>query len=141
MLHPTTLDPADRAAATRAAEAEALSAAGAFGATLRASPEFTALMAADRALSKDPAATSAIEAFQLRQAELRVELMMGVLPDAQRVELERLQQATYAVPSVTAYVAATAAFQSVCRETAAVVSAQIGIDFAANCRSAGGCCG
>ena len=45
-----------------------------------------------------------------------------------------------AVPSVATYVAATAAFQAVCRETAAVVSAQIGIDFAANCRS-GGCCG
>jgi hypothetical protein len=47
----------------------------------------------------------------------------------------------FAVPSVAAYVAATAAFQAVCRETAAVVTAQIGIDFAANCRSGGGCCG
>ncbi|MFH0750685.1 MAG: hypothetical protein V2B17_02500, partial [Chloroflexota bacterium] len=82
----------------------------------------------------------AIEAFQSRQAELRTELTMGILSDAQRAELERLQQAMLAVPSVASYVAATAAFQAVCRETAAVVSAQIGIDFAANCRS-GGCCG
>ena len=141
MLYPAIQDPADLAAATRAAEAEALAAAGTFGAALRASPEFTALLAADRALSEDAGAAAAIEAFQARQAELRIELMMGVLPDAQRAELERLQQAMLAVPSVATYVAATAAFQAVCRETAAVVSAQIGIDFAANCRSGGGCCG
>ncbi len=65
---------------------------------------------------------------------------MGILTAAQRAELERLQQAMLAVPSVATYIAATATFQAVCRETAAVVSAQIGIDFAANCRS-GGCCG
>ncbi len=140
MLYPATLDAADLAAATRAAEAEALTAAGTFGATLRGSPEFTALLAADAALSGDAAATAAIEAFGTLQGELRPEIMMGVLDDAQRAELERLQQAMLIVPSVAAYVAATAAFQSLCRETAAVVSAQIGIDFAANCRG-GGCCG
>jgi hypothetical protein len=66
--------------------------------------------------------------------------MMGILTAAQTVELERLQTAMYGIPTVAAYVAATDAFKSVCRETAVVVSAQIGIDFAANCRS-GGCCG
>jgi cell fate (sporulation/competence/biofilm development) regulator YlbF (YheA/YmcA/DUF963 family) len=141
MLLPTTQDPADLAATTRAAEAEALAAAGTFGAILRASPEFSALLAAEKALSTDAAANAAIEAFQLRQAALRVELMMRVLPAAQRAELEHLQAAMLAVPTVASYVAATAAFQAICRETAAVVSAQIGIDFAANCRSGGGCCG
>ncbi len=141
MLLPTTLDPAGLEAATRAAEAEALAAAGTFGAILRASPEFGALLAAEKALSTDAAANAAIEAFQLRQAALRVELMMRVLPAAQRAELEHLQAAMLAVPTVASYVAATATFQAVCRETAAVVSAQIGIDFAANCRSGGGCCG
>ena len=140
MLYPSTLDPADLAAATRAAEAEALAAAGTFGAALRASPEFTALLAANTALSADAAATEAIKAFQSRQAELRIELMMGIVPEVERAELERLQQAMLAVPSVATYVAATAAFTALCRETAAVVTAQIGIDFAANCRS-GGCCG
>ena len=140
MLLTSTQDDALLAAGMRAAEAEALAAAGTFGADLRASPEFNALLAADRALSEDSAATSAIEAFQSRQAELRAEIMMGVLQDPQRTDLERLQQAMLAVPSVATYVAATAAFQAVCRETASVVTAQIGIDFAANCRS-GGCCG
>lgn len=140
MLYPSTLGAADPAAATRTAEAEALAAAAAFGAALRTSPEFTALLDADRALSADRAAMAAIEAFQARQAELRVEIMMGALEDDQRQELDRLHAAMIGVPTVAAYVAATASFQAVCRETAAVVSGQIGIDFAANSRS-GGCCG
>ena len=65
---------------------------------------------------------------------------MGVLTAAQRADLERLQKTMLAIPTVATYVAATEAFSAVCRETAAVVTAQIGIDFAANCRS-GGCCG
>ena len=140
MLHPATEDQADFAAVTSAAEAEALAAAGTFGAALRASPEFTALLAADRALSEDAEAVAAIEAFNSLQAELRAEITTGALLDSQRVELDRLRGAMLAVPSVASYVEATATFQAVCRETASVVSAQIGIDLAANCRS-GGCCG
>ena len=140
MLYPSTQDPAGLAAAPRAAEAEALTAAGTFGAVLRGSPEFAALLAANDALTADAGATAAIEAFGDRQAELRTEAMMGILTAAQSAELERLQKTMYAVPTVAAYVAATEAFGAVCRETAVVVSAQIGIDFAANSRS-GGCCG
>ncbi len=140
MLYTSTQAPDDLAAATRAAEIDALSAASTFGAVLRARPEFAALLAASQAIAADTQAAAAIEAFQSRQEDLRIELMMGVLPEAQREELERLQAAMYAVPSVASYVAATATFQAVCRETAAVISAQIGIDFAANSRS-GGCCG
>ena len=140
MLDLSTQDPADLAAAPPTAEAEALSAAGTFGAALRASPEFAALLAANEALSADASATAAIEAFGARQAQLRTEAMMGVLTAAQRADLERLQKTMYGIPTVAAYVAATEAFGAVCRETAAVVTAQIGIDFAANCRS-GGCCG
>jgi cell fate (sporulation/competence/biofilm development) regulator YlbF (YheA/YmcA/DUF963 family) len=121
-------------------DAEALSAAGTFGAVLRVSPEFGALLAANDALVADAAATAAIKAFGDRQAELRTEAMMGILTAAQSAELERLQKAMYAVPTVAAYVAATEAFGAMCRETAEIVSAQIGIDFAANSRS-GGCCG
>jgi cell fate (sporulation/competence/biofilm development) regulator YlbF (YheA/YmcA/DUF963 family) len=138
MLDLSTQDAAALAAAPRVAEAEALTAAGTFGAALRASPEFAALLAANEALSVDAAATTAIEEFG--QAELRTEAMMGVLTAAQRADLERLQTTMYAVPTVAAYVAATEAFGAVCRETAAIVTAQIGIDFAANSRS-GGCCG
>jgi len=140
MLDLSTQDSAGLAAAPRAAEAEALTAAGTFGAALRASPEFAVLLAADAVLSANAEATAAIEAFGTRQAELRTEVTMGILTDAQRADLERLQKAMLGVPSIASYVSATAEFQAACRETAAVVSAEIGIDFAANCRS-GGCCG
>ena len=140
MLDLSTQDSAELAVGQRAAEAEALTAAGTFGAALRASPEFGALLAANDALTADAGATAAIEAFADRQAELRTEAMMGILTAAQRAELERLQKTMYAIPTVASYVAATEALGAVCRETAVVVSAQIGIDFAANSRS-GGCCG
>ncbi len=140
MLDLSTQEPAGIAAAPPTAEAEALGAAGTFGAALRASPEFAALLAANDSLSADVRATEAIDAFGARQAELRTEAMMGVLTAAQRADLERLQKTMLDVPTVATYVAATEAFGAVCRETAAVLSAQIGIDFAANCRS-GGCCG
>ncbi len=132
--------PSPTQAAIRAAEADALLAAGAFGGALRASPEFTRLALAGDALSGDPIATAAIDAVQKRPAEQRVQLMFGTLDDAQRAGLESLQAAMLACPSVAAYLTAQADFQAVCRETSAVVSDQIGIDFAANCR-AGGCCG
>lgn len=140
ILSPSTQAEAVGAAGMEASEAEAFLAAGTFGAGLRASPEFAGLMAAERTLSADAEATAAIEAFGALQAQLRVEIALGVLRDDQRTELDRLREAMIAIPSVASYVAATAAFEGVCRETAAVVSAQIGIDFAANCRS-GGCCG
>ncbi|MGZ8514820.1 MAG: YlbF family regulator [Candidatus Limnocylindrales bacterium] len=140
ILSPSTQADAVGAAGMEAAEAEAFLAAGTFGAALRASPEFSDLMAAERTLSADAEATAAIEAFGALQAELRVEIAVGAITDDKRIELDRLRERMTAIPSVASYVAATAAFESVCRETAAVISAQIGIDFAANCRS-GGCCG
>lgn len=140
MLRPRVADAAEIEAAMQAAEADALLAAGTFGAVLRASPEFTRFALAGDTLTADAEATAAIEAFGRRRVELRMQLLFGTLDGAQREELERLEAAVIACPSVTAYVAAQNAFQAVCRETAAVISAQIGIDFAADCRS-GGCCG
>ena len=122
------------------AEAEALAAASAFGAALKASKEFAELVAADDAMSQDAEANTAIAAFNNLQQRLRAEITMGVLQDSQRAELDQRQQNMYDVPSVAAYLVAMAAFQAVCRDTASIVSAEIGIDFAANSRS-GGCCG
>lgn len=121
-------------------ETDILAAADAFGAALRASPEFASLQRAGDVLTADFEANAAINALKRRQIDLRTETMLGTLNAAQRAELERLEEAMLACPAVTAYLDAQMAFQAVCRETAEVVSAQIGIDFAANCR-AGGCCG
>jgi len=139
MLSTATHDPA-LAAASQAAEIDALTAGATFGASLRATPEFTALLAASAAMGADPVAQAAISAFNEKQEDYRVEAAMNVLSQEQGDELGRLLEEMYAVPSVVAYVAAMAAFGDLCRETSAVISGLIGIDFAANSRS-GGCCG
>jgi cell fate (sporulation/competence/biofilm development) regulator YlbF (YheA/YmcA/DUF963 family) len=127
-------------AATRAAETQVLLAAGAFGTALRGSPEFVRLRDAGAALGKDDAAQEAIQAFNGCQSELRLEIRLGTLDATQQAQLEGFHAAMLAFPTVAEYVAAQGAFEEVCRETAGLVSSEIGIDFAANCRS-GGCCG
>ena len=139
MLSPATRD-SELAEAMRVAEMDALTAAAAFGGSLRATPEFRALLAASTSMAADPVAQAAIGAFNERQEEYRVEAAMNLLSDEQDRELGRLGEAMYAVPSVLAYVTASDAFGNLCRETSAVISGIVGIDFAANSRS-GGCCG
>jgi len=139
MLASTTQDPA-LAAATTAAEIDALTAGATFGAALRATPEFTALLGTGKALDADPIARAAIHAYNEKREDLRVEAAMNLMTQEQTDELGRLLEAMHEVPSVIAYVAATAAFGALCRETSTVISGLIGIDFAANSRS-GGCCG
>ena len=131
---------AEMGAATRAAEANALFAADTFGRVLATSPAMVRLREAGAALRVDELAQAAIEAFNSRQAELRLELSFGTLDEAQRADLDRLESAMVAFPTVAAYLEAYEAFQGLCRETAGLVSGEIGIDFAANCRP-GGCCG
>jgi cell fate (sporulation/competence/biofilm development) regulator YlbF (YheA/YmcA/DUF963 family) len=139
MLSTATHDPAV-AAASQAAEIDALMAGATFGASLRATPEFTALLAASAAMGADPVAQTAISAYNEVQEDYRVEAAMNLLSQEQSDELGRLLDEMYAVPAVIAYVDATAAFGALCRETSTVISGLIGIDFAANSRS-GGCCG
>ncbi len=127
-------------AAERAAETEVYLAAGNFGTALRGSPEFGRLRAAGAALGADDSAQEAIEAFNRCQSDLQFEIRLGTLDAAQQAEIERLQAAMLAFPTVADYLAAQTAFETMCRETAELVTSEIGIDFAANCRS-GGCCG
>ncbi len=137
----TTLEmPAVALEATARAEIDALSAATSFGDALRTTPEFAALIAADEAMRTDEAASTAIAAYSTKQDAYRVEAAMNLLDEEVARELAALLDATYAVPSVTHYLEAMHTFEALCRETAAVITAEIGIDFAANCR-AGGCCG
>lgn len=127
-------------AVTRAAETQVLLAAGAFGTALRGSPEFARLRDAGAALGTDDAAQQAIEAFNICRADLQFEIRLGTLDPSQQAEIERLQAAMLAFPTVAEYLAAQTAFEEICRETAKLVTSEIGVDFAANCRS-GGCCG
>lgn len=139
MLSTASHDPA-LAAATQAAEIDALTAGATFGAVLRATPEFAAVLATGSALDADPVARGAIHAYNERREDLRVEAAMNLMTEEQSDDLDRLLNDMHSVPSVIAYVGATAAFGALCRETSTVISGLIGIDFAANSRS-GGCCG
>ena len=130
----------DLEATTHAAETQVLLAAGAFGTALRGSHEFDRLREAGAALGADVAAQQAIEAFNRCRSELELEIRLGTLNSAQRADIERLQAAMLGFPTVAEYVTAQSVFEEICRETATLVSGEIGIDFAANCRS-GGCCG
>jgi cell fate (sporulation/competence/biofilm development) regulator YlbF (YheA/YmcA/DUF963 family) len=139
-----TLQSVDQAveeeAVTRAAETQVLLAAGAFGTALRGSPEFLRLREAGGALGTDDAAQEAIQAFNGCRSELGLEIRLGTLDASQQAQLEGFQAAMLAFPTVAEYLAAQTAFEAICRETVTLVSSEIGIDFAANCRS-GGCCG
>jgi cell fate (sporulation/competence/biofilm development) regulator YlbF (YheA/YmcA/DUF963 family) len=127
-------------AVSRATETEVLLAAGTFGTALRRGPEFERLRAAGAALGVDDAAQEAIEAFNRCQSDLQLEMRLGKVDARQQAEFDGFQAAVFAFPTVAEYVAAQSAFEAICRETATLVSSEIGIDFAANCRS-GGCCG
>lgn len=130
----------DAEATTRAAETQVFLAAGAFGSALRESPEFVRLRTAGADLGADDAAQEAVEAFNRCHSELELEIRLGTLDAGQRAEIEQLQAAMLAFPTVAEYLAAQSVFEGICGETAELVSGEIGIDFAANCR-AGGCCG
>ena len=121
-------------------ELQAYSAADVLGTALHESAEFAALAQADRDLAADEAAQAAMDAFQRRQDDLRIELTFRTLTDEHKAELERLQAAMFETPAVARYLAAQAALADMCRQAAAIVSGEIGIDFAANCGSSG-CCG
>ena len=131
---------AELEAVSRSAETEVLLAAGNFGTVLRQGPEFERLRAAGATLGTDDAAQAAIEAFNRCQSDLQLEIRLGKLDARQQAEFDGFQAAVFAFPTVAEYVAAQSAFEAICRETATLVSSEIGIDFAANCRS-GGCCG
>ena len=139
-----TLQSVDQAAeaetAIRETEAQMLLAAGTFGTALRETPAFVRLHETGAGLSVDDAAQEAIEAFNGCRADLQIEIRLGTLDAEQGAEIERLQSAMLAFPTVAEYLAAQAEFEEICRETAGLVTGEIGIDFAANCR-AGGCCG
>ena len=121
-------------------EETALRAADTLGAALRDSPQFARLVAAGETLAGDAQATAAIEAFGRKQAELRLRLMVGDVSTSERAELEQLETAMLACSAVAAYIAAEQEFRAICRDTAAMISVEIGIDFAASCQTRS-CCG
>ena len=117
---------------------DALLAAQKFAEVLAETPEYRAFDVAQRRLRQDPAAQQAIRAFQDKQQSLGWQLQMGLIGDAEREELHRLQQEMSAQPTVQAYAEAQERLSRLCEEVADLISEEIGLSFAASCGP--GCC-
>jgi len=117
---------------------EALQAAREFAAVLAETPEYQAFDEAQLRLRRDAAAQAAIRAFQEKQQALGWQLQFGLIGDAEREELRRLQQAMLAQPVVRGYVEAQERMGLLCQEVAGLISEVIGLSFAASCGP--GCC-
>jgi len=122
----------------RVMENEALQAARQFAAVLAETPEYQAFDEAQFRLRQDAAAQGAIRAFQEKQQALGWQLQFGLIGDAEREELRRLQQAMLAQPVVRGYVEAQERLGLLCQEAAGLISEVIGLSFAASCGP--GCC-
>jgi cell fate (sporulation/competence/biofilm development) regulator YlbF (YheA/YmcA/DUF963 family) len=124
----------------RISEDQALEAAREFAAALAETGEYQAFEDAQLALQRDGTAQEAIRAFREKQQALGWELRFGLVPDADREELRRLEQAMLGWPAVQAYVEAQEGLSRLCGELAGLISGTIGLSFAAGC-SPGCACG
>ena len=120
-------------------EDQALQAAREFAAALAETAEYQAFEQAQLALQRDGVAQKAIHAFQEKQQALGWELRLGLVADADREELQRLEQAMLAQPTVQAYVQAQEALSQLCGELAGLISDAIRLDFAGGCGPGCGC--
>jgi len=117
----------------------ATDAATAFASALSATPEWREWEEAAMRLRADPSAQRASAAYDERRQALRIKLMLQAASAEEKADLERLERALFAQPSVAAYTKAEADLKALCRATADRLSRAIGLDYAASCAT--GCCG
>lgn len=110
-----------------------------FSTALAETPQFKAFERAYEALSHDTAAQQALSAFRDKAESLRALLMLNAVSEAERAELERLRQDYLTRASVQAYAATEAELTVLCQQAAGMISASIGLNYAASCGAS--CCG
>ena len=110
-----------------------------FAAALAETPQFKAFEQAYEVLSHDTAAQQALSAYQSKVESLRALLMLNAVSEADRAELERLKQDYLTRASVQSYAAAQAELTTLCQQAAGMISAAIGLNYAASCGAS--CCG
>lgn len=109
-----------------------------FAVALAETPQFKAYEEATDRLNHDTAAQQAIDAFQTKRESLQAMLLLNAVSDADRAELQRLQDVFSSTPAVVAYAQAQADLMTICQTTADVLSQTIGLNYATACGS--GCC-
>lgn len=106
---------------------------------LAETPEFQAFEKAQLALRRDSGAQQVILQFQQKQRELQMFGFFGDVEGRQR-ELEILRQRMLDDPTVKEYVKAQEELLTLLQETNQIITQIAGLDFAAACAQAGGCC-
>jgi cell fate (sporulation/competence/biofilm development) regulator YlbF (YheA/YmcA/DUF963 family) len=109
-----------------------------FAVALAETPQFKTYEEATDRLNHDTAAQQAIDAFQAKRESLQALLLLNAVSEADKAELQRLQNAFSSVPAVVAYAQAQAELMAICQASADVLSQAIGLNYAAACGS--GCC-
>ena len=109
-----------------------------FAFALAETPQFKAYEEATDRLNHDTAAQQAIDAFQAKRESLQALLLLNAVSDADRAELQRLQNVFSSTPAVMAYAQAQADLMTICQAAADALSQAIGLNYAAACSS--GCC-
>jgi cell fate (sporulation/competence/biofilm development) regulator YlbF (YheA/YmcA/DUF963 family) len=109
-----------------------------FAVALSETPQFKAYEEAADHLNHDPAAQQAIDAFQAKRQSLQALLLLNAVSEADKAELQRLQDIFSSTPAVVAYAQAQADLMAICQAAADRLSKVIGLNYAAACSS--GCC-
>ena len=110
-----------------------------FAAALSETPQFKAFELAYEALNKDTVAHGILSTYQAKAKSLHAILMLNAASEAERAELEHLKNEYVTRPTVQAYAAAETELTSLCQQTAGMISAAIGLNYAASCGAS--CCG
>jgi len=110
-----------------------------FAASLAETPQFKAFERAYEVLSHDTAAQQALSAYRGKTESLRALLMLNAISETERTELERLKQDYLTRTSVQGYATAEAELTALCQQAAGMISAAIGLNYAASCGTS--CCG
>jgi cell fate (sporulation/competence/biofilm development) regulator YlbF (YheA/YmcA/DUF963 family) len=110
-----------------------------FAAALAETPQFKAFEQAYEGLSHDTTAQQALSAYRDKAESLRALLMLNAVSETERAELERLKQDYLTRASMQAYAAAEVELTALCQQAAGMISAAIGLNYAASCGAS--CCG
>ncbi len=109
-----------------------------FAAALAETPQFKAYEEAAERVNHDVEAQRVIDAFQAKRQALQAQLMLNAVSEADKAELQRLQDAFSNTPAVMAYAQAQADLMVICQAAADWLSEAIGLNYTAACGS--GCC-
>jgi len=129
---------------TQAATADpttvALDRARALARAIGESAPFRAFEAAQEALEADADLGARLQAFQVREQELRLSRSWGGADPEEVRAMEREWEELAKHPVLAAQVAARTELLGLLREVAGAIGEGVGLDYGAACAPAGGCC-